>query len=77
MKKKEPLIRLSEIQAIMEILKAERAEKKKEYEHIYTEGTALEGIDDSYTTVWKRGMKDLIGRIKERISNEDNIRSSN
>jgi len=70
MKKKEPLIRLSEIQAIMEILKAERAEKKKEYEHIYTKGTALEGIDDSYTSIWKRGMDDLINRIEERINNE-------
>ena len=70
MKKKEPLIRLSEIQAIMEILKEERAEKKKEYEHIYEKGTTLEGIDDSYTSVWKRGMNDLINRIKERITNE-------
>ena len=54
----------------MEILKTERAEKKKEYEHIYTKGTALEGIDDSYTSIWKRGMDDLINRIEERINNE-------
>ena len=59
-------ITLKEIQAIAVNMEKERAEKKKEYEHIYTKGTALEGIDDSYTTVWKRGMKDLIDRIKER-----------
>ena len=68
MKKKEPLITLNEIQEIMEVLKAERAEKAKPYAHIYADSATQEGVDDSYTTVWKRGMDDLINRITERIS---------
>ena len=71
MKNKEPLITLNEIQAIMEVLKAERAEKKKAYAHIYADSSTLEGVDDSYTTVWTRGMNDLINRIKERINSNE------
>ena len=71
MKKKEPLITLNEIQEIMEVLKAERAEKAKPYAHIYADSATQEGVDDSYTTVWKRGMDDLINRIKERINSNE------
>ena len=67
MKKKEPLITLNEIQAIMEELKAERAEKKKAYAHIYAEGSELEGVDDSYTKAWERGMDALINKIEEKL----------
>ena len=70
MEKKDPLITLSEIQAIGEMLKAERVEKAKPYAHIYADSATQEGVDDSYTLAWKAGMGDLINRIKERSSNE-------
>ena len=59
-------ITLKEIQAIAEELKAERAEKKKAYAHIYAKGSELEGVDNSYTASWTRGMDALINRITER-----------
>ena len=70
MKNKEPLITLNEIQEIMKVLKTERVEKAKPYAHIYADSATQEGVDDSYTTVWKRGMDDLVNRITERINNE-------
>ena len=63
-------ITLKEIQAIAEELKAERAEKKKAYAHIYAKGSELEGVDDSYTASWTRGMDALMNRITERINNK-------
>ena len=58
---------LKEIQAIVEELKAERTEKKKAYAHIYAEGSELEGVDDSYTKAWERGMDALINKIEEKL----------
>jgi len=60
-------ITLKEIQVIVEELKAERAEKKKAYAHIYADSSTKEGIDDSYTASWTAGMDALINRITERI----------
>ena len=62
-------ITLKEIQAIADKMKAERAEKKKAYAHIYAKGSELEGVDDSYTATWLAGMDALINRIKERRNN--------
>ena len=58
---------LKEIQVIAEGLKAERLERKKEYAHIYAEGSTSEGVDDSYTKAWERGMDALINKIEEKL----------
>ena len=59
-------ITLKEIQAAAHELRAERAKLKKAYAHIYAKGSALEGVDDSYTKAWDKGIEQLINKITER-----------